>query len=167
EFTKGLESWFTLGVMQTKEKISYTDITGAEVQSQWLRRPTDRRVNFSAVFQDQLKNNPSVRVNLSLVIGTSIPYYFDGIFRYQTKPNVITPYRRIDLGLSKTFSADKNRWVKSARLSEAWISLDIFNVLDINNVISYSWIKDLDNNRYGVPDYLTGRRLNLRLHARF
>lgn len=167
EFTKGLESWFTLGIMQTKEKISYTDLAGKEVQSNWLRRPTDRRVNFSAVFQDQLKNNPSVRVNLSLVIGTSIPYYFDGIFRYQTKPNVITPYRRIDLGLSKTFSADKNSWVKSARLSEAWISLDIFNVLDINNVISYSWIKDLDNNRYGVPDYLTGRRLNLRLHARF
>lgn len=167
EFTKGLESWFTLGVMQAKEQITYTDKSGATVESDWLRRPTDRRVNFSAVFQDQLKNNPSVRVNLSLVIGTSIPYYFDGIFRYQTKPNVITPYRRIDLGLSKTFSAEKNNWVKAAGLSEAWISLDVFNVLDINNVISYSWIKDLDNNRYGVPDYLTGRRLNLRLHARF
>lgn len=167
EFTKGLESWFTLGVMQTKEKIEYQQPTGELVQSDWLRRPTDRRVNFSAVFQDQLKNNPSMRVNLSLVIGTSIPYYFDGIFRYQTKPNVITPYRRIDLGLSKTFSAEKNTWVKSSGFSEAWISLDIFNVLDINNVISYSWIKDLDNNRYGVPDYLTSRRLNLRLHARF
>lgn len=167
EFTKGLESWFTLGVMQTKEKIEYTNRNGDIVLSNLLRRPTDRRVNFSAVFQDQLKNNPSMRVNLSLVIGTSIPYYFDGIFRYQTKPNVITPYRRIDLGMSKTFSGEKHSWVKKSGFSEAWISLDVFNILDINNVISYSWIKDLDNNRYGVPDYLTSRRLNLRLHARF
>ena len=166
EFTKGLESWFTLGVMQTREKITYSNTQGEMVESEWLRRPTDRRVNFSAVFQDQLKNNPSVRVNLSLFIGTSIPYYFDGMLRYQTKPNVITPYRRIDLGFSKTFSANKYTWMKKHGIAEAWISVDLFNVLDINNVISYSWIKDLNNNRYGVPDYLTGRRLNLRLHMR-
>jgi len=43
----------------------------------------------------------------------------------------------------------------------------VFNLLDINNVIAYSWVKDLNNNRYGVPEYLTGRRLNLRWYMSF
>jgi hypothetical protein len=52
-------------------------------------------------------------------------------------------------------------------MTNAWLSIDIFNLLAINNVIGYSWVKDLQNNRYGVPDYLTGRRLNIRLYGSF
>ena len=79
---------------------------------------------------------------------------------------VIPAYRRVDIGFSKVLKDNNSKrrnwkWVK-----EAWVSLDIFNLLDINNVIAYSWVKDLNNNRYGVPEYLTGRMLNLRIQAK-
>ena len=168
EFTKGLESWFTLGIMQTKEKITYNDeVTGNSITTDYLRRPTDRRVNLGAVFQDQMPNNPSLRVNLTMNIGTGIPYYLDGKARYTTTPNTIPPYRRVDIGFSKIFEPKKYKWVGKMGMSNAWLSIDIFNLLDINNVIGYSWVKDLQNNRYGVPDYLTGRRINIRLYGSF
>jgi hypothetical protein len=53
------------------------------------------------------------------------------------------------------------------KLQESWISVEIFNILGINNVISYNWVKDIENNVYGVPEYLTGRRLNIRFRAEF
>lgn len=168
EFIKGLESWFTLSMLQTKETILYTDDNGNEVKSAMLRRPTDRRVNFAAVFQDQLAKNPSIRVNLSLMVGTGIPYYLDGKARYSKTPGTIPPYRRLDLGFSKVLkTADgkiKTNIPVIKNSANAWISLEVFNILGINNVIAYSWVKDISNNTYGVPEYLTGRRINLRLH---
>jgi len=168
EFSDGLESWFTLGIMQTKEKITYfNQEQQTEVTTDYLRRPTDRRVNLGVVFQDQMPNNPSLRVNLSMNIGTAIPYYLDGQARYTTTPNVIPPYRRVDIGFSKIFNTKKYPWLGRFGLKNAWLSADIFNLLAINNVIGYSWVKDLQNNRYGVPDYLTGRRLNIRFYGSF
>jgi len=167
QFNKGLESWFTLSLLQTQERITYENSNGEIIQSDWLRRPTDRRVNFAILFQDRLPNNPSIRVNLSLTIGGSVPYYLNGDARYTNNPNLISPYRRVDLGFSKMFRKlgdvrDRFKFIK-----ESWITLDIFNLLDINNVIAFSWVKDLNNNRYGVPEYLTGRRINLRWFVSF
>lgn len=171
EFVKGMESWFTMSILQTKEKITYTNNNGKQVESGWLRRPTDRRVNFAAIFQDELPMNPTFRANLNLLIGTGIPYFLDGKARYSTTPNSMPPYRRLDLGLSKVLIGHKDQKIPEGRITksikQAWISFEVFNLLDINNVIAYSWVKDLDNNTYGVPEYLTGRRLNLRLHLEF
>jgi hypothetical protein len=171
EFIKGLESWFTLSVLQTREKISYTNNSGERIQSEWLRRPTDRRVNFAAMLQDQLPGNPTFRLNLNMIIGTGMPYFLDGAGRYASKPNIIPPYRRLDMGFSKVLLGrnDKNRPKASMlkNLQETWISVEIFNILGINNVISYNWVKDIENNVYGVPEYLTGRRLNIRLRVEF
>ncbi|MFZ9755676.1 MAG: TonB-dependent receptor plug domain-containing protein, partial [Bacteroidia bacterium] len=165
QFIEGLESWFTLSIMQSKEQLSWiSPSTGRDTLSAWLRRPTDRRVQFAAVFQDELPSDPSVRINLNIIIGTGMPYYLDGPARYSSTPNAVPPYRRVDLGLSKTLEADSklNQWLG---LSSSFLSMDVFNLLDINNVIAYSWVKDLNNNRYGVPEYLTGRRLNLRFQG--
>lgn len=166
QFNKGLESWFTVSILETKERISYVNKSNEVVQSDWLRRPTDKRVNFAIVFQDRLVKYPSIRVNLRLVVGTGIPYFLDGAARYSTTPNVIPPYRRVDIGFSKELIRAKSG--KSFKgINEAWFAIDIFNLLDINNVIAYSWVKDLNNNRYGVPEYLTGRRINARLYFVF
>jgi hypothetical protein len=91
----------------------------------------------------------------------------DGNARYTETPNVIPPYRRVDIGFSKIFEPEQHPWVSRLGLHKAWMSIDIFNLLAINNVIGYSWVKDLQNNRYGVPDYLTGRRLNIRIYGSF
>jgi hypothetical protein len=51
-------------------------------------------------------------------------------------------------------------------VQSSWVSLEIFNMLGIDNVISYLWVKDFSANIYGVPEFLTGRMLNLRLQVR-
>jgi hypothetical protein len=50
------------------------------------------------------------------------------------------------------------RWTKNT-----WISLEVFNLLGIENVASTSWIKSIYNVSYGIPNRLTSRRINLRL----
>jgi hypothetical protein len=163
EFIEGIESWFNFSLMQTQERIYYTNEVGEEVLSDWLRRPTDQRVNFSILFQDELPNNPSYKMNLGLVYGTNMPFYFDAANRQ--KPGFKIPaYRRVDIGFSKVLMDSKSekrpKWLKSSE--SLWVSLEIFNLLQVNNTISYILVKDFSNTVYGVPNYLTGRRINLR-----
>ena len=56
-------------------------------------------------------------------------------------------------------------WGKYVR--DAWLGIDCFNLLGIRNVNSYYWITDIEGNRHGVPNYLTGRQLNLRFNVEF
>jgi len=163
EFIEGIESWFNMSVMQTKERIYFTDADGQEQLSDWLRRPTDQRVNFSILFQDELPSNPSYKMNLSLIYGTKMPFFFDAANRQQPGFN-IPAYRRVDIGFSKVLieegAAKRPNWLKNTE--SLWVSLEVFNLLEVNNTISYMLIKDFSNTVYGVPNYLTGRRINLR-----
>ena len=84
-------------------------------------------------------------------------------------------YKRVDLGLSKVIISkdkvfEKSKWLNS--LEDMWISFEVFNLLDINNTISYMWIKTVSNqagnaSQYAVPNYLTSRRFNLKLTVKF
>jgi len=47
------------------------------------------------------------------------------------------------------------------------VSLEVFNLLQIYNTVSYIWIKDINNRQYAVPNYLTPRLLNIKLTAEF
>lgn len=168
EFIQGVESWFNFSFLSTRERIYYTDESGNRVLSDWLRRPTDQRVNFSILFQDELPRNPSYKMNLNLIYGTRLPFYFDGERRYK-EGFTIPPYRRVDIGFSKVvFSGkegNKPSWLGGSE--SLWISLEVFNLLQVNNTISYNLLRDFSNNIYGVPNYLTGRRLNLRAVLKF
>ncbi len=163
EFIEGIESWLNFSLMQTQERIYFTDENGQEQLSDWLRRPTDQRVNFSILFQDELPSNPSYKMNLSLIYGTKMPFFFDAENRQQPGFN-IPAYRRVDIGFSKVLlddhSAKRPNWLKNAE--SLWMSLEVFNLLQVNNTISYILVKDFSNTVYGVPNYLTGRRVNLR-----
>ena len=163
EFVQGIESWFNFSILQTKERLYYTNENGNEVLSDWLRRPSDQRVNFSILFQDELPSNPSYKLNLSLIYGSKMPFFFDAENR-QNPGFKIPAYRRVDIGFSKIIMDEnsKNRphWLRNAE--SLWFSMDIFNLLQVNNTISYVLVKDFSNNVYGVPNFLTGRRLNFR-----
>ncbi|MBI1305809.1 MAG: TonB-dependent receptor plug domain-containing protein [Bacteroidetes bacterium] len=166
EFIKGLESWVNLSFLSTKENITFTDDEGVK-QSGFIRRPTDQRVMFSVLFQDQLPSDPSFKMNLSLIIGSSLPYYFNGPYRYEEHFK-LPAYRRVDIGFSKEILKAKNPDnLLLSRLNSLWLSLEVFNLLQVNNTASYIWIEDLNNNLYGVPNYLTGRRLNLKIVGKF
>ncbi|NOU62197.1 TonB-dependent receptor [Marinifilum caeruleilacunae] len=160
EFVPGTESWASLSIMKSEE-----DIKGDN--KSFIPRPTDQRFSFSMLFQDYLPNNPSYRMHLALFYAGKLPVWTPkrgkegGSFRM---PN----YRRIDLGFSKILVKEKGRKKGMLRhFKSMWIGLEVFNVLDINNTVSYLWIKDISGNQYAIPNYLTGRKLNLKLSAKF
>ncbi len=177
EFVQGIESWASLSLMQTKEDISgdyYYNSEGNRIEPGYYPRPTDQLVNFSLYFQDYLPMSPSFRMNLSLHYGSRLPFSspnedrYDQVFRMKA-------YKRVDLGLSKVLKSSNKEFEKAKWLNnfeDMWISFEVFNLLDINNTISYMWIKTVNNqagnaSQYAVPNYLTSRRLNLKLTAKF
>lgn len=161
EFVPGTESWASLSFLKTQE-----NILGDE--QGYISRPTDERINFSLFFQDYLPNNPSYKMHLSLFYGGKLP-----VWSPKTEKQInnfrMPNYRRIDLGFSKIL-LDETSTIKNGLLKHfksMWIDLEIFNILDINNTISYLWIKDISGNQYAIPNYLTSRKLNIKLSAKF
>jgi len=162
EFVPGVDSWASLSVMKTQE-----DIRGDTLG--YIDRPTDQRVNMAIFFQDYFPNNKSYKAHLNLLFGTGLPYGPPGSESLKSALR-IPPYRRVDLGFSKVLIGEKGnsslpgvlKYVKNT-----WLSLEIFNLLDINNTISHIWIRDITGKQYSIPNYLTRRRINLKLQIRF
>ncbi|HRI29839.1 MAG TPA: TonB-dependent receptor, partial [Chitinophagales bacterium] len=82
----------------------------------------------------------------------------------------VPPYRRIDIGFSALLF-DRNRREIPERnpmrhFSSVWAAVEVFNLLGINNTISYNFIRAQDL-VYAVPNYLTARRLNVRMIVKF
>jgi hypothetical protein len=48
-----------------------------------------------------------------------------------------------------------------------WVSVEVFNLLNINNTIDHTWVTDVSGRFYSIPDFLTPRRFNLKLVAWF
>lgn len=185
EFVKGIESWASLSIMKSEENIRYyispngtilsqTDVNNGEIfvgdtLIKGIPRPSDQRLNFSLFFQDYVPFIPSFKVNLKLVFGTGMPFGAPHSERYQ-QTRRMSAYRRIDIGFSKQLISDKTSFNKNNPLRfirNSWISLEIFNLLGINNVSSYMWVTDIYNIQYAVPNYLTPRQINLKLVAEF
>jgi len=161
EFVPGIDSWASLSIMKTQE-----DIDGDTVG--YIARPTDQRVNIGLFFQDYLPRNRSYQAHLSLLFGSGLPFGPPGSQEFKSAWR-ITPYRRVDLGFSKVL-IDKNNPSNRPILKQfesIWLGLEVFNLLDINNTISHIWIRDISNRQFAIPNYLTGRRLNVRLQAKF
>jgi len=171
EFVKGVESWANLSLMKSEEDIldDYyieTDEEGNKtiIYPGYIPRPSDQRFSFSLFFQDYLPNNPSFRVNLNLLYSTGLPFGPPQSPRY-VAIHRMPAYRRVDIGFSK----DLTSWLNKNRtlVKDCWIGLEVFNLFDISNTISYFWVRDIHNRQYAVPNYLTSRRINLKLSASF
>jgi hypothetical protein len=161
EFVSGVQSWASLSFMQTKEDI-YWDGHG------YIPRPSDQWINFSLFFQDYLPGNPSYKMQLSAFYGAGLPTGPPNGERYQDVFRM-PAYRRIDLGFYKVFIS-KARPANSVffkHLSDLWLSLEVFNLLNINNTISYYWVSSIQGDQFAVPNYLTGRKINLKLTVKF
>jgi len=173
EFVKGIESWANLSIMKTEEDIlddSYitTVENGVEqvVYPGYIPRPSDQRVNFSLFFQDYLPNNPTFSVNLNLLFGTGLPFGPPQGERYQATHRMPS-YRRVDIGFSKDLMNIYHNMTRSKAIKNAFLSLEVFNLFNINNTISYTWVNDVHNRQYAVPNYLTSRRINVKLAVEF
>ena len=187
EFVKGIDSWASLSLMNTKEDIrgdyylvdaegnrlpfyNHTDEQVADtVALGWHYRPSNQLVNFSLFFQDYIPNHPTWRVNMTLTFGTGMPINDNNSDFYSTNANY-KPYQRVDIGFSKQLISEASSFSKGNPLryvKNMFISVDVFNLLNISNVISYNWVKYIDNNYYGAPNYLTPRYINVKLVMEF
>ena len=159
EFVKGAESWASLSFLKTEEHF----------QGSWIPRPTDQLMNLAIFFQDYIPGFPTWKMNLTLIYGTGLPIGApDSPRSEQTRR--IPPYRRVDIGLSKQLIGQQTKFSAKNPLrvfDSMWLSLDVFNLLQISNTISYLWITDINGKEYAVPNYLTPRMFNLKLSARF
>ena len=81
----------------------------------------------------------------------------------------IPDYRRVDIGFSAVLKAadtkNKLKWLNP--FSSIWLSAEVFNLLAIDNTISYLWVADVNGREYAVPNYLTTRQLNAKLILTF
>ena len=171
EFVPGVESWASLSVMKTEEDIvgdTKTNANGNTVDAGYIARPTDQRVNFSMFFQDYIPNKPNYKMHLNLVYGTGLPFGPPDGEKYQDVLR-IPNYRRVDIGFSAVIKAankkSKLKWLNA--FNSIWLSAEVFNLLDINNTVSYLWVADVSGREYAVPNYLTARQLNAKLIFRF
>ena len=157
EFVPGTASWLTFSLMNTRENIG----------GKWLPRPTDQLYNLSLYFTDYFPRRESWKMSLRCSLADGLP--FGPTHSGREKQVFRAPaYKRVDIGLSyKIFDYSKHPHVygKSGFFKDIWAGVDALNLLGINNVNSYYWITDIQNTQYAVPNYLTGRQLNLRIIA--
>ncbi len=162
EFVPGTESWFSFGYLKTEENI---DDRG------YISRPTDQRLKFGALFQDYMPNLPNVKVYLNLVYNTGVPggspSYADK-YQYQ---NRLRAYKRADAGFSYVIVDDSKKFDKGHlfhHLKEFQIGFEIFNMFDVQNSITNTWVRDAyTKSQYAIPNYLTPRIFNLRMGLKF
>jgi hypothetical protein len=108
-------------------------------------------------------------MHIALYYATGLPFGPSGSHERYKATLRIPPYRRVDLGFSYLIKkAEKHNKSKVlGSFKNIWISAEVFNLLQINNVISYLWVKDVNNRSYAVPNYLTSRQINAKLHFEF
>lgn len=159
EFVPGTDSWITFSLMSTKEKLN----------GEWLPRPTDQRYNLSLHFTDYFPGTDRWRLTLKAAFADGLPFGPPHSGR-ETQTFRAPAYKRVDVGMSYRLisNEDKHIYRGIGRLiKNAWLGLDAFNLLGIKNVNSYYWVTDITNTQYAVPNYLTGRQINLRLSIDF
>ena len=171
EFVSGVESWVSLSVMKTEEDIVgdfITNTDGSTTEAGFIPRPTDQRVNFSMFFQDYIPGNPNYKMHLNLVYGTGLSFGPPKAEKYQDILR-IPDYRRVDIGFSAVLKSEEKKsrlkWLNAFK--SIWLSAEVFNLLDINNTVSYLWVADITGRQYAVPNYLTSRQLNAKLILTF
>ena len=171
EFVSGVESWASLSVMKTEEDIVGDYITNADGSSSeagFIPRPTDQRVNFSMFFQDYIPGNPNYKMHLNLIYGTGLSFGPPNSEKHQDVLR-IPDYRRVDIGFSAVLKDENKKsrikWLNA--FNSIWVSAEVFNLLDINNTVSYLWVADITGRQYAVPNYLTARQLNAKLILSF
>ena len=161
EVVEGLESWASLSLMKTQQ-----DIEGDGFG--WIARPTDQRVNFKVFFQDYVPRVPFWRMSLNFIVGSGLPFTYPSQRDFSER-YVYPAYFRVDWGntvqLSR-FERLQGSWLMR-HVKDVLLTVEVFNLFDYKNVVSYTWVADYNNVYYPVPNYLTARQLNFKVTVTF
>ena len=161
EFVPGNESWISFGILKTEENI---DNRG------YIARPSDQRVKLGILFQDYVPNLPNLKAYLNLVYNSGVPGGAPSYADPYNFQNRLRDYKRADLGILYVFTDANKRFSSGflSRFKEFTAGLELFNMFDIQNSITNTWVRDVaTKNQFGVPNYLSGRILNLRIGIKF
>ncbi|MEO0405306.1 MAG: TonB-dependent receptor, partial [Bacteroidota bacterium] len=162
EFVPGVQSWIRASVLRTEEDLTDdfffeyfndegelirpgftlndTPVDSNRVEPGFIPRPSDQLFSFSLLFQDEMKRWPEYKVLMSIFYGSPLPFGPPTFERYLDTERTAA-YRRVDVGFSRDLvtkedhERKKFKWLKSGS-----ISLEVFNLLGINNTINYTWI---------------------------
>ena len=161
EFVPGTESWFSFGYLKTEENIN---------KQGYIARPTDQRLKFGILFQDYIPQIPNMKMYLNLVYNTGVPGGSPSYASPYSYQNRLPDYKRADVGMSYIIIDSNKKLLKNwqKRFKELSIGLEIFNMFDVQNSITNTWVRDVYSKRqYSIPNYLTPRVFNLRLGMQF
>ena len=160
EFVPGTDSWLTFSVMDTRERINGGD---------WIQRPTNSRFCASLYFTDFFPGTDRWKMSLQGTYADGLPFGPPHTGREKHTFNA-PAYKRVDIGMSyRLLNNEDRRYRTGIRqwFKNVWLGVDAFNILGIENVNSYYWVKDINNHNYAVPNYLTGRQINVRILMEF
>ncbi len=191
EFVKGVESWASLGLLRTyeysKDNIHYkyynkdgeeivkgytfdqVKFDSTRIDPGYIPRPTDQLATFSMFFQDYFPKLPTCKMNLNIIFGSGLPFGPPEHLRWKQVFRM-PPYRRVDIGFAYNVLKE-GREIKRKNvfnnLKSMWINIEVLNLLQVNNTVSYTWVRDVTSRQYAIPNYLTRRQINLKLQIRF
>ncbi|MFM7730374.1 MAG: TonB-dependent receptor plug domain-containing protein [Flavobacteriales bacterium] len=190
QLLKDVQSWLRVSYLKTAEDLTndyyyiylnsegdtiYPGFTINDVRADsiyqtpgYIPRPNDQRVSVSLLFQDEMAKKPWYKVLLSLYYATGVPYGPPSQERYLDVSRT-RAYIRADIGFSRDLILPDNprtSWFAKT-FDSGYIALEIFNLLGTNNIINHQWVQDVNGRLYGIPTYLTGRRINLRMSLNF
>jgi len=190
ELVKDAESWFSIGIMQTKEDLDndfyyqYKNAAGEIITAKstdqvavdsvkynvgYVRRPTDRLITAGLYLEDYLTTNKNLKFHLNLLYGSNMSYNIPNSVKYRNAL-IIEPYIRVDAGFSAQLLSEKSKRRSHSpfrSFENIWASFEVFNLIDRRNTISFQLIKDFAGNIYSLPNRLTPRLVNLKIVGRF
>ena len=161
ELVPGADSWISFSTMTARQRQTANG-QGATANS-WIPSPTEQRYNFTMLFQDYIPQLPQLKFHLKMQFSEGMPYYAP---RNNQAWGRMPMYKRIDLGATYIFNEKTTKFMRapSAKHVKQWaIQFEVFNLVDWKNVNSYFWVADASDRQWASPNYLTGRRYNLKI----
>lgn len=159
ELVQGNESYISFSLMQNKE-----DIDGDNYG--YISKPTEQVFSMSIFYQDNFIGNKDLKFHLSGSYATGMPFGPPNSERGQQNIRN-SSYRRVDIGFSKSLKKKGSDKKFLKHVKQAWAAVEILNLLNINNTASHLWVTDAKQTQFAVPNYLTGRMINLKLSVEF
>jgi len=161
EFVPEADSWLSVSLMRATQTIN-----GANK----VPMPNDPQYNISLYFQDYFPGNKRAMINLKGILSGGLPVTIPARGWESYHGSRTPPYRRVDIGFLYQIVGGKDALMYRSffrNFKNIWLGIDVFNLFDIGNTNSYYWITDVYNERYAIPNYLTGRQINFRISIDF
>jgi hypothetical protein len=190
ELVKDAESWISVGLMRTKENLNndyyydYKNAAGEIIRATtvdqvvkdsvknevgFVRRPSDRTITVGLYLEDYLPTNKNFKIHLNAIYGSNMSYNIPGSTKYRNGL-IIAPYIRVDMGFSALLLSEKSLRRSHnpfKNFENIWASLEVFNLINRENTISFQLIKDFSNTVYALPNRLTPRLVNFKIVGKF